>query len=136
MDAAKARQFYEDCLNTLYIQRNLGRLGDFFAANIISHPTFPGQVPGIQGFELITRAFLDTFSDISLRIESFSQEGDTFSCHLVMKATHVGNFMGIPATGRKVEVVDNLRYRLENGRIVEYWSNVDTQALQHQLSAA
>ncbi|ATB35777.1 hypothetical protein CYFUS_001191 [Cystobacter fuscus] len=136
MDAAKARQFYEDFLNTLYIQRNVGRLGDFIAANIVSHPVYPGQTPGIQGFEQMTRAFLDTFSDISFRVDGFSQEGETFSCQLVMKAKHIGTFMGIPATGRTAEVVDNLRYRLENGKIVEYWSNVDTQSLQRQLSAA
>lgn len=136
MDSAKARQFYEECLSTLYTQRNLGRLGEFFAANIVTHPVYPGQTPGIQGFEQMTRAFLDTFSDIKYRIESFSLEGDTFSCHLVMTGTHIGNFMGIPATGRKAEIVDNLRCRLENGKIVEYRSNVDVQSLQRQLGAA
>ncbi|OJH37340.1 ester cyclase [Cystobacter ferrugineus] len=136
MDAAKARQFYEESLNTLYIQRNLGRLADFYAANVVTHPAFPGLPPGIQGFELMIRSFLDTFSDISFDIKSFTQEGDTFSCNLIMKAKHIGNFMGIPATGRTAEVVDNLRCRVENGKIVEYWSNVDTQSLQRQLGAA
>lgn len=136
MDAAKARQFYEESLNALYIQRNVGRLADFYTPNVVTHPAFPGQAPGLQGYELVLRAFLDTFSDITYRIESFSHEGDTFSCNLVMTGTHIGNFMGIPATGRKAEVVNNLRCRLENGKIAEYWSNVDTQALQRQLGAA
>ncbi|WNG14252.1 ester cyclase [Cystobacter fuscus] len=136
MDATKTRQFYEECLTALYIQRDTGRMAEFYAEDIVSHPSFPGQTPGLKGVEMTARYFLDTFADISFRIESFSQEGETFSCHLVTTGTHVGNFMGIPATGRKAEIVDKLRCRIKDGKIAEQWSNVDTESLQRQLGAA
>lgn len=133
MDATQARTFYEECLNTLYLRRDLERMADFYAPGVTAHPSPPGLPPGIEGLKLMTQGWLMAFSDTRIRIESFTQEGDCISCQLVMTGTHTGPFLGVPATGRSVELVDRPRYRLENGRIVEFWHSPDIQTLMSQL---
>jgi len=49
-------------------------------------------------------------------------------------ATHVGEFNGVPATGRKVSWTENHIYRLENGKIAETWSEVSFHDLMAQLT--
>lgn len=135
MDDTRARQFHE-YLTTLYIRRDVERMADYYTADVISHPSPPGLPPGITGLQLMMRGFLSCFTDVQFRVESFTQEGDMLSCHLVTHGTHSGDYLGIAATGRRVEIVDHLSYRLENGRIAEFWSRADPQALLSQLGAS
>ena len=48
-------------------------------------------------------------------------------------ATHEGDFGGLPATGKHVQMNGMEIFRLEDGLIVERWSNSDTLGLLQQL---
>lgn len=50
-----------------------------------------------------------------------------------MAATHAGPLAGIPATGKRVQQRGTVIYRLENGRIVEVWSQMDRMGMLQQL---
>jgi predicted ester cyclase len=60
-------------------------------------------------------------------------DGDLVATRKTFRGTHTGEFMGIPPTGRDIElgVIDIVRYR--DGRIVEHWSQVDQLGLLQQL---
>jgi predicted ester cyclase len=44
-----------------------------------------------------------------------------------------GDFFGIPATGKGVTITGMGISRIENGKIVELWSNFDQLGLMQQL---
>ncbi len=136
MDVTQARGFYEECLATLYVRQQMERMSDYYVPDVISHPEIPGVPAGLVGLELTTRAFFGSFSKLNIHIDAFTQEGDTFRCLLRAEATHSGDFMGIPATGRRVVITADHRIRLHAGRIVECWNEVDPTLLQQQLGAA
>lgn len=50
-----------------------------------------------------------------------------------MSATHQGSFMGIPPTGKRVEISGIEYFRLANGKIVERWVMFDDLGLMEQL---
>jgi predicted ester cyclase len=50
-----------------------------------------------------------------------------------MDATHAGSLAGIPATGKRVQQRGTVIYRLENGRIVEVWAQMDQMGMLRQL---
>lgn len=54
------------------------------------------------------------------------------------RGTHRGEFMGVPPTGRRVEVGGIWIHRLEGGRIVEgrEWGQVNWLGLLQQLGAS
>lgn len=51
-----------------------------------------------------------------------------------MTGTHQGEFMGMPATGRTINVGIGDYMRFDNGLVVEHWGVTDTGAMMQQLT--
>jgi predicted ester cyclase len=73
------------------------------------------------------------FPRYELIAEDLIAEGDKVFVQARMRATHSGNFMGIPATGRQVEMPVALVYQIANGKIVAHWMLSDNMGLMQQL---
>jgi steroid delta-isomerase-like uncharacterized protein len=84
-----------------------------------------------QGAELMRRAF----PDLTLQVEDVVAAGDRVALRLVISGTHLGEFQGMPATGRPVRYVSHEFYRLADGLIAEEWICSDTATLVRQLSS-
>jgi len=52
---------------------------------------------------------------------------------LTVRGTHQGEFQGIPATGKAVEVWLMVTSRIADNKIVEEWQLVDTLSMLQQL---
>ena len=53
-----------------------------------------------------------------------------------LHGTHHGNFMGIPATGREINVPGMIIYRIADGKIVEHWMQIDLAVMMQQLGVS
>ena len=62
-------------------------------------------------------------------------EGDRVANRFVFLGTHLGEFMGVAPTGRRVEFVGNSIDRVAEGRIVESWVELDLLGVLQQLGA-
>ncbi|MGQ0840983.1 ester cyclase [Actinokineospora sp.] len=64
---------------------------------------------------------LAAFPDLQLAVESIIAERDLVSLRLTITATHLGQFIDIPPTGKKVtwHIVEELRF--VDGKVVEHW---------------
>ena len=93
-----------------------------------------GLPDGPEGQKAISRVVFAAFPDVHVTLEYAIAEGDLVAERHTARATHKGEFMGIPATGKKVSWTENHFYRLENGRIVELWSEWSYQALITQIA--
>ncbi len=65
--------------------------------------------------------------------EDMLAEDDKVVVRFTLRATHRGEFMGIPATGKQVAVPGIIIYRLAGGKIAEHWIQTDSVALMQQL---
>jgi len=54
---------------------------------------------------------------------------------LAFRATHQGEIMGIPATGKQISFGGMNLFRLENGKVVENWVYRDAVGMMRQLGA-
>ena len=81
-------------------------------------------------------AFLTGFPDWNCVIDEFVVEGDKVVNRWTGKATHTGNFFGIPPTGKPVTVEGITIHQIADGRIVADWSQSDQLALLQQLGVA
>jgi predicted ester cyclase len=68
-------------------------------------------------------------------VEDMIAEGDTVAFRLTLRGTHEGEFIGVPATGNRIEMTVQNFYRLRDGKVVERWSNPDMLTLMVQLGA-
>ena len=73
------------------------------------------------------------FPDLNIRVETLIAEGDKVAYVARMKATHLGVFAGVPATGKPVVYMSIGLDRLENGRIVQHNATGDFLSVLGQL---
>jgi predicted ester cyclase len=93
----------------------------------------PGIPSDREGGKVYLFGFLNAFPDCQFTIDDMVAEGDQVVTKKTFRGTHTGEFAGIPATGKKVELqfVDIMRVR--DGRIVEHWLSMDQLSFMQQL---
>ena len=79
--------------------------------------------------------FRQGFPDVVSTIEELIAEGDKVVAHWRSRATHQGNYMGIPPTGNRVNFTGISIYRIERGQIAESWGVSDDLGLMRQIGA-
>ena len=75
------------------------------------------------------------FPDVANTIEDLIAEGDNVVARWRSRATHQGEYMGIPPTGKEVEVTGITLYRIEGSKIAESWNVEDKLGLLRQIGA-
>jgi len=79
--------------------------------------------------------FRQGFPDVVSTIEDLIAEGDKVVARWRARATHQGEYMGIPPTGKEVEFTGISVYRIEAGKIAQSWNEEDELGLMRQIGA-
>ena len=96
-------------------------------------PGFPPTKAGvIQYFQMFTAAF----PDLRMVPEDVIASGDKAVARVRVTGTHQGPFMGMAATGKRVDVglIDIIRFG-DDGLAREHWGVVDQLTMLQQLGA-
>lgn len=93
----------------------------------------PERPCGPEALKECLKRIHEAFPDLSLTIEDMIAEGDKVVARNVWRGTHQGEFGGIAATGRKIEISGIVIWRIEGGRIAERWASIDRLALIKQI---
>ena len=80
----------------------------------------------IMGFEA-------AFPQYTLKVEDLFGEDDKVAVRFLFQGKQKGDFMGIPATNKEVNVPGLILYRIADGKIAEHWMIVDVPVLMQQL---
>ena len=122
--------------NTEYIEQgNRKSFEELVAEDVVNHSAPPGSSKGPDGMIHFLQNVLRTgFPDLSVEILDQVAEGDLVTTRKAIHATHSGDFMGIPPTGKKViiNVIDMIRLR--QGKYVEHWGMSNLSDVIAQLS--
>ncbi len=116
-----------------FVGGNPDVVDDIVAQECIDHDPLPGQGPGREGQRQTCRMVVTGLSDRKTLQDDFVDAGDTVIENWLFQGTHTGQFMGVPATGRQIQVRGMEIWRCANGKIVERWGVIDTGAVMHQL---
>jgi steroid delta-isomerase-like uncharacterized protein len=115
---------------------NKGKLDAFhqiFAPDVVDHDPAPDQAEGPEGFIQFFTEFREAFPDLSIAVDHTVADEDNIALAYTARGTHKGNFMGIPATGRKIKIRGMQIARFENGKIVERWGSSDELGILKQI---
>lgn len=115
------------------------RTGDDEPLMAVFEPTCQFSVSGmpdsLEGMRQALPAFRQAFSDIAIRIGETVSDGDMIAYRMSFTGTHSGDFMGIPPTGRRVEMSETHIERIRDGKIVLHSGNTDMLGLMQQVGA-
>lgn len=114
---------------------NLAALDEFFSAKVVDHdpPPLPGLKPGLEGIKQAFGVFTAAIPDGAHVIQDLFAEGDRVVARVTGSGTHTGELLGIPPTGKRLEMTGIVIYRIERGKIVERWAQHDVLGLMQQL---
>lgn len=93
----------------------------------------PDAKSGLAGIQERTKQFESVFADVSATIDDLLVEDDKVVGRFTWTATHVGPFLGLPATHKRVSWTGTDWWRIEDGKLAEHWDNVDWATLMQQL---
>ena len=93
-----------------------------------------GVKDGLKAFQdNWQRPFQAAFSDKVCIDEARITEGEWMAAFGRQEATHSGDFMGVPATGKRVEIRYMDFWKVQDGKIVDNWVMVDFPYVLAQL---
>jgi predicted ester cyclase len=122
-----ARRLY-DLLNAADVHA----AGDLATVDYVEHDPLPGQGTGREGvvdrFSMIVSGLAPRFT-----VEDVVAEGDTVVVRWTNAGTHVGEFLGIPPTGRAFTIGGIDVYRVDGGLLCEHWHQIDQLSMLGQL---
>ena len=127
---AVVSRFYE-----VFEEGDLSIVDEVLASNFVEHNPFPDQLAGLEGMKQMLGIMRAAFPDSGISVQDMMAEGDKVAVRAEMTGTHRGEFMGIPATGNKVEVTGISIYTVADGMITEHWEQFDGMAMMQQLGA-
>jgi steroid delta-isomerase-like uncharacterized protein len=124
------------------VRRNTEKVqgeGDFalfdelFADDFVDHTPQPGTTPDKAGVRVLYTRLREAFPDFRPEIRWQSVEGDLVTTYKIYHGTHLGEFLGIPPTGRTIqfETVDAMRVR--QGKITDHWGVANLYSALQQL---
>ena len=131
-NSALVRRFIED----FWAGGDLSRVEEFLAPEYIEHNLLPGQTPGLEGYKRRYLALRAAFPDVDIAIEDMLAEGDRVMARVTIEGTHLGPFLGQPASGRIARMAAINIYRVSSERIVERWGVQDLYGLLQQIADA
>ena len=126
-------EFYEEVINANAVDR----VDEFVTEDFVDHEEFPGISNDRDGVKQFFQMMRAAFPDLHMTAESVAQDGDHVMARFRMTGTHQGEFMGVPASGRHVDVggYDEVRLNADGTRAVEHWGTLDAMALMQQIGA-
>jgi len=92
--------FIEEVIN----RKNLNAVDNIVSEDFIEHIPFPGQGPGREGLKFVLNSMFTGFPDMKWMVHEQIAEGEKVVTRFTWRGTHKGEFMGIPATDKRVEV--------------------------------
>jgi steroid delta-isomerase-like uncharacterized protein len=125
-----ARRFYE-----IFNSGNFQELDKIMPANAVDHNPFPGQAPGLEGVKQALELFRHGFPDIKVTPEDIIAVGDKVVVRSVARGTNTGSFMGMPPTGKGIEIAAIDIYRVTDGKLAEAWHVEELLQLMMQIGA-
>jgi len=126
---ALVRRFLEEGMQP----GDLAVFDELLAPDVLDHAAPPGIPLNREGWKQNRAIFTVGFPDLTITIEDLLEDGDKVIVRLVFRGTHLGEFFGIPPTGKAVIVTHIHIFRVANGRIVEHWGNADDLGMLRQL---
>lgn len=116
---------------------NADILDEFLAADMVTHNPNPewerrGLPPNREAGKQLFKVFATAAPGYHV-IEDLIAEGDTVVARIKAYGTHEGELMGIPKTGKHIEMTGIVIWRIKDGKIVEHWAEIDVAGLMQQL---
>jgi steroid delta-isomerase-like uncharacterized protein len=108
-------------------QRDLDGYFSILAPEYVEHLP-DGDVP-LEELKKYAGTFFNAFPDIKFSIEDIVAEEDMVALRIRWQGTHRGIFMGVPPSGKNIDVTNAIFVKIAKGKWVEFWNVTDASLI-------
>lgn len=126
-------------MRSAYERINAGDLsgfGDLLAEDFVEHEGGPGLPPTKEGTLAFFEMLRSAFPDMKMAVDDLLADGAKTVARVTATGSHRGDFMGVPPTGKPIDVqiIDIMRFD-DAGLVCEHWGVADLLSLMQQIGA-
>jgi steroid delta-isomerase-like uncharacterized protein len=130
---AIVRRLYEEVWN----KRKLEVISELISpSHALQAPNVSGSSIGPEAYKRQVLVFLEAYPDLHWTIEDTIAEKDKIVACWTFSGTHKGDYMGIPATNKKVSVDGITVHHIVGGKIMDSYGYFDVLGMIKQLGVA
>ncbi len=137
--ARTSRKLLQAFLDTLSSHDLEGFRTLYVDSGYVNHQTLvtgvPSQASGPEAVVAYFRKRIEAFPDLKVTSDMSLFEGDLISANLVWSGTHEGEYLGVPASHKRVVFNSTDIMKVRGGLFVEHWGAADLFGLIRQLKA-
>ena len=124
------RRLYEEVWN----KRKLEVLSELISAShALQDPIVSGSQVGPELYRRRVAELTRAFPDLHFTVDDTIAEGEKLVVCWTITGTHKGEFMEIPATGKKISLEGITIHLIKNGKILDSYARWDALSLMQQL---
>ena len=114
---------------------NLSIVDELISDDFVEHEVFPGIPANKDGVKQFFGMLRSAFPDLRMEAQEVLADGELVSVRGRFTGTHQGDWMGMPATGRSIDVTAIDILRLGESKFTEHWGVMDAMTMMQQLGA-
>lgn len=116
-------------------QANHDVIDQIFTDDFVHHLKLPNLPADKEGTRMIGKMVVAAFPDVHVTVEDLLVDGDKVVERSTARATHKGEFLGVPASNNEVVWNETHIYRISDGKIAEHWPMLDMFGLMNQIKS-
>ena len=133
MQLAENLKMYETVWDDIINKREIDQINETNFDKDVTIISLPENIVGVEGFKAYYQNYLTGFSDVTFTIVDAFGQGDNIVKHWNFKGTHTGDFFGIPASGRVVDIDGVTLVKMKDGKIAQEQDFMDNLSFYQQL---
>ena len=127
----RMKAFYEEVMNA----HDVAKFDEFLTDDFVEHEDLTqfgltNDTTGVK--EWMSRLFT-AMPDVAVTLEDVATEGDKVWARIRIRGTNTGEMMGMPATGKKVDIEAIDIVAVRDGKAYEHWGVTDNAGMMMQL---
>ena len=134
MSTEQTKALVRRLLDEMNNRGNIAIIDELVAPDFFEHEAPPPGIPqDREGVKTVFTMYHNAFSAIQATIDDMIAEDDKVVSFMTVRATHTGEFAGIPPTGKQVDVQVIDMFRVAGGQVREHWGISDRLTMLQQL---
>ncbi len=131
--AAKNMEAQKLFMEEVFNKHNTAMIDSLVAPDYVEHCTAPGYTPDRAGLKKSFDDFIKSMPDMHSQVNFMVADSDYVTVQYTFTGTNTGEMMGMPATGKKVNIdgVDIVKFK--NGKAIGHWGYNEETKMMMQM---
>jgi len=121
-------------IKEVFDNKNVDAIDELVDAKGVEHTPWPGYGTDRAEVKRSLSDFITAFPDLHVTVDDVITQGNKVVIRSTMGGTNTGEFMGMPATGKRVTDIGGIDIiEVKGSKLGDHWGYVDTTSMMTQL---